>query len=75
MTGAGRVGDGGGGLECRFSLKLVREDPESVELLEEVEETERLVFRRSRILITVCIKHADFQLCPRLWQASIETGS
>ena len=53
MTGAGSVGEGGGGLECRFSLDLPAEDEavEGVEeLLDEVDDTDRFVFRRSRIL-------------------------
>lgn len=56
VTGAGNVDDGGGGLECRFSLRLLREVPETVELVDAVEEMDRLVFRRSRILNNVCIK-------------------
>jgi hypothetical protein len=53
VTGDGNVGDGGGGLKCRFSFKLGR-----VELVEEFEDTERLVFRRSRMFMTACIKQA-----------------
>lgn len=56
VTGDGNVGDGGGGLECRFSFKLVRDDPDRIEVQEEVDDTDRLVSRRSRILMTACIK-------------------
>ena len=57
MTGAGNVGDGGGGLEYRFSFMLFRLEPESVELVEDVDDVERFVFRRSLIFINACIKH------------------
>ena len=51
VTGAGRVGEGGGGLECRFSLALPLEVVDGTEeVLDDVEETDRLVLRRSRIL-------------------------
>lgn len=50
VTGAGSVGEGGGGLEYRFSLRLFLEDLEVVEVEESVDDTDRLVFRRSRIL-------------------------
>ena len=56
VAGAGREGEGGGGLECRFSLAVADAVVEVVELLEEVEETDKLVFRRSRILIIDGIK-------------------
>ena len=55
VTGAGRVGDGGGGLECRFSCKLTRDEVEGVELLEPAEEMDKLVFLRSRIFMKTCI--------------------
>lgn len=56
-TNDGSVGEGGGGLKARFSLKLGRDDPDRVELLV-FDDTERLVLRRSRIFKTVCIKQA-----------------
>lgn len=69
VTGGGKVGDGGGGLEFRFSFKLAREGAETVELLYEVEEMERLVFRRSRILNSVCIssRRVAFQCYRLVW--------
>lgn len=49
VAGAGSVGDDGSEMSGCFSCNVV------LELLEEVEETERLVFRRSLILTIVCI--------------------
>ena len=59
VTGDGKVGDGGGELEYRFSVRLGLDGVEFDEILEEFEETDRLVFRRSRILITACIKRSS----------------
>ena len=56
VAGGGNVGEGGGGLECLFSFKLDRVDPEVLELQEEVDETDKLVFRRSRMFMNACIK-------------------
>ena len=74
VAGDGKVGDGGGGLKYRFSFKLVRDDPESTEVHEEVDDTERLVSRRSRILLmTACIKQSGGQCVVLLLQVSIKT--
>jgi hypothetical protein len=49
-TGAGNVGDASGE-HCCFSLKLLREElVDTVELLEEVDEIERLAFLLSRMV-------------------------
>lgn len=56
VTGAGSDGDGGGEKKSRFSLKLSRDDPVSVDELDESEDIEILVLRRSRILTRVCIQ-------------------
>lgn len=50
VAGAGKVdSEGGGGLEYRFSPKLSRVEREGIELVESSDDTERLVFRLSRI--------------------------
>jgi hypothetical protein len=75
VAGAGRVGDSGGGLECRFSFKLDRDDPEIVELLDEFEETDRLVLRRSRIFMNARINRQNrFPKCRVLLQVSVDVG-
>lgn len=56
VTGAGRDGDGGVEIAYSFSCKVSQVDPVGVELLEEVEEIDKLVFRRSRIFINDCIR-------------------
>ncbi len=67
VTGDGSVSEGGG-LECRFTPKLVRDDPKVLEALEEVEETDKLVFRRSRMIANACISCGRLsQLVVRLW--------
>ena len=68
VTGDGSVGEGGGGLNSRFSFKLGR-----VELVEEVEDTERLVLRRSRMLMTACIKQAGAGDVLLLLQVLVQT--
>lgn len=49
VAGAGRVGDEGSERKGCFSCSA------AAEALDEVDETERLVFRRSRILTIACI--------------------
>jgi hypothetical protein len=58
IAGGGKVGEGGGGLKSLFSLKLGRSDEE---VLEDVEDTDKLVVRRSRMFINACIER---QICP-----------
>ena len=43
VTGGGSSSDEGGGLEYRFSLRLVREGADTVELLDDVDDIDRLV--------------------------------
>ena len=57
VTGGGKVGDSGGGLAYRFSCRLSRVEVTGVELLEELEEIEREVFRRSRIFAITYIDY------------------
>lgn len=58
VTGAGRVGDEGGGLEFRFSFSDVRDEP-AVEL-EEVEETERLVVRQRSLILAKVLRPNEY---------------
>ena len=60
VTGDGNVGDRGGGLECRFSLRLDLEDSELFELCDD---KERLVLRRSLMLTKACIKRRHGRKC------------
>ena len=53
VAGAGSIGEDGSDMKGCFSCDVV------LELLEDVEETERLVFRRSLIFTIVCIDHSS----------------
>lgn len=50
VTGSGRYGDAHGGLNGRFSFKLLSPDRAVAQFAASVEDTDKLVFRRSRIL-------------------------